>query len=189
MKKLFCDFDDVICENRFVDLVNEFLHTNYKLEDLKEGHDCSDLVKDKETLRELYKFVTESNFYNGAKIKEHCIETLKKLSTEYEIYIISACIVTGFEDLSGVVFKNKFNFIHENLPFINPKNIILTNAKDVVMGDAIIDDRMINLNGDFKTKLLFDCVYNQKISDEELKQKNIIRVKSWKDIEKVLVNN
>lgn len=32
MKKLFCDFDDVICENRIVDLGNEFLHTNYKFE-------------------------------------------------------------------------------------------------------------------------------------------------------------
>lgn len=187
MKKLFCDFDDVICDNKIVDLVNEFLHSNYKFEDLKEGYDCGSLVKDEKTLRELYKYITEKDFYVGATIKEDCVKTLKKLSSEYEIYIISACLVVGFEDLSGIVFKNKFNFILKTLPFINPKNIIFTNSKGVAIGDVIIDDRMVNLNGNFKTKLLFDCDYNQKISDDELKQQNITRVKNWNDIEKVLL--
>lgn len=186
MKKLFCDFDDVICENRIMDLANEFLGTDYKFEDVKEGYDFSNLVSDKQQLKNMYRHVIESNFYIGAKIKKDCVETLKKLQGEYEIYILSACLVVGFEDISGIVFKNKFDFICKTLPFINPKNIIFTSAKGVVAGDAVIDDRLVNLNGNFKTKLLFDCVYNKNISDDELKQKGIVRVHNWKEIEKVL---
>lgn len=187
MKTLFCDFDDVICENTFVDLINNFLNSNYKFEDLKEGYDCSEFVKDKKTLTELYKFVIENNFYNGAKLKPDCERVLKKLQSEYEIYILSACLVEGYEDFSNVIYKNKYDFIRKELPFINPKNLIFTNAKNVVFGDVMIDDRMMNLNGKFKTKLLFDCVYNKKYSDKQLESLDIKRVRNWKDIEQVLL--
>ena len=33
MKKLLIDMDDVICENGFIRMINEFLGTNYRAED------------------------------------------------------------------------------------------------------------------------------------------------------------
>ena len=35
MKKLMIDMDDVICDGGFLTLVNQFLNTNYKIEDVK----------------------------------------------------------------------------------------------------------------------------------------------------------
>lgn len=35
MKKIMIDMDDVICDGGFLSLVNQFLGTNYKKEDIK----------------------------------------------------------------------------------------------------------------------------------------------------------
>ena len=35
MKKIMIDMDDVICDGGFLSLVNQFLNTNYKKEDIK----------------------------------------------------------------------------------------------------------------------------------------------------------
>lgn len=191
MKKLICDFDDVICNNRIVELANEFLGTQYKFEDVGEGYDFSKLVTDKQQLFKLYEYLVKNNFYNGATLKPDCYDVLKELQDDfgYEIYICSACIVVGFEHLSGIVFKDKFDYIHKVLPFVNPKNIIFTNAKGVVQGDVIIDDRLVNLNSNFNVKLLFDCWYNKKYSKEELDAQNVQRVKNWKDIKQILMED
>ncbi len=188
MKKLMCDFDDVICDNKIIDMANEFLGTNFRFEDVGEGYDFSTVVSDEQKLKDLCEYIVTHNFYDGATLKKDCFEVLKELQEKhgYEIYICSACVVVWNEDLSGVVFKNKYDYIRKELPFVNPKNIIFTNAKGVVRGDVMIDDRATNLNGDFKVKLLFDCWYNAKLSEDELKSKNIQRVKNWQEIKKIL---
>lgn len=188
MKKLFCDFDDVICDNKIIDLMNEFLGTNYTFDDIGEGYDASNVVADDNRLRKMYEYVIEKNFYNGATLKKDAYEVLKNLQDNYgyEIYICSACVVVGYEYLSSKVYFDKFNFIYETMPFIKPKNLVFTNAKGVVSGDVMIDDRLVNLNGDFKTKLLFDCHYNRKYTDAELKDMGVTRVRTWKEIESIL---
>ena len=52
-----------------------------------------------------------------------------------------------------------------------------------------IDDRLPNLQGEVKTKLLFDAYHNRTITDEELQIQGVKRVKSWKEIEDILLNN
>ncbi len=185
-----CDFDDVICNNKIVALANKFLGTNYTFEDVGEGYDFSNLVTDKDKAREVCEYVLENNFYIGATLKPNCYNVLKELQEKYgyEIYICSACIVTGYEDMSGVVFKNKFDYICKALPFVNPKNIIFTNAKGVVGGDVMIDDRLTNLNGDFETKILFDCWYNRKFGADELKARGVHRAHDWLEIKDILIN-
>lgn len=189
MKKLICDFDDVICNNKIVDIANKFLGTKYNFEDVGEGYNFSTLVSDEKKLRDLYEYVVKNNFYIGATLKQDCFEVLKELQEKhgYEIYICSACIVIGHEDISGIVFKNKYDFIRKSLPFVNPKNIIFTNAKGVISGDVIIDDRLTNLNGNFKVKLLFDSWYNRKFTPDELKAQKVKSVNNWQEIKQLLI--
>lgn len=52
--------------------------------------------------------------------------------------------------------------------------------------DIRIDDRLLGL-GNAKIKLLFNSWSNNTISEEELKEKNVIRVNGWDDIEKILL--
>lgn len=54
--------------------------------------------------------------------------------------------------------------------------------------DIRIDDKINNLDGS-ETKLLFSTWHNTDISEEELKRDNIVRVNSWYDIEKILLDD
>ncbi len=188
MKKLMCDFDNVICDNKIIEMANKFLGTNYRFEDVGEGYDFSTVILDEKKLKDLCSYIAKHNFYTGATLKKDCFRVLKELQEKYgyEIYICSSCIFDGYEDISGIIFKNKYDYIVKKLPFINPKNFIFTSAKSVVSGDVMIDDRVKNLNGDFKVKLLFDCWYNAKYSQDKLKAQNIQRVSNWQEIKNIL---
>lgn len=190
MKKLICDFDDVICDNKILDLLNEYMKTNFTEQDMTEAYTMDDLFDDQEKIKDAYRYVVDKNIYTGANLKEDAYDVLERMQEkyDYEIFICSACLINGYENLFGKVFMDKYNFITKVLPFVKPQNIILTNAKHVVTGDVVIDDRLINLQGQFKTKLLFDRFTNRQITDEELSNKNVIRVRNWKEIEKILIN-
>lgn len=189
MKKIVCDFDDVICYNTMVDIVNKFLHTNYKMEDFIEGYDASSFVKDSKKLRALQKYILKKNIYKHATLIDGAAEVLKKLQEEhrYEIYICSACMLIGHEDISGPIFEQKYNYILKHLPFIKPQNVIFTSAKDMIHGDVMIDDRLVNLNGKFTTKILFETCYTKKLKKSELEKQGIVKVSNWKQIEKLLI--
>ena len=72
--------------------------------------------------------------------------------------------------------------------FLDPEKIIFTNSKNIFVADVQIDDRLPNLQGPVKLKLLFDSYHNKNISDEELKESNVLRVYNWKEIEHLLKN-
>ena len=72
------------------------------------------------------------------------------------------------------------------MPFIDPGKYIFTQNKDIMNFDIRIDDRLLGL-GNAKIKLLFNSLSNNTISEEELKEKNVIRVNGWDDIEKILL--
>jgi 5'(3')-deoxyribonucleotidase len=57
--------------------------------------------------------------------------------------------------------------------------------KNLIHSDIAIDDRIDNLqNAD--EKYLMNAWHNRKISEEELKEKGIVRVYTWQDILKQL---
>ena len=90
MKKIMIDMDDVICEGGFLSLVNQFLKTNYKIEDIKTYY-VQDVIP-KEKLEEWSKFFNTKNVYDYCKMVKDAYEVLEKLSKKYEIYIASAYI-------------------------------------------------------------------------------------------------
>ena len=72
------------------------------------------------------------------------------------------------------------------LPFINPKKYIFTTNKNLMNFDIRLDDKLENIiNGEIK--LLMNAWHNRNISEDELKEKNVIRVNNWYDIEKILI--
>ena len=83
--------------------------------------------------------------------------------------------------------KYKYEWILENMPYIDPKKIILTGSKDVIMCDIKIDDKVANLKGYGETKLLIDQLHNQKYSFEELEKLGIRRVYDWEQIRSILI--
>ena len=90
--------------------------------------------------------------------------------------------------------KHKYEFLRKELPFINPRNFIFTNAKNIINADVQIDDRLINLkNNNIRIKILFPSYHNKEISDQELIDNNVIRAgydwkTGWNEVEKILLS-
>lgn len=180
-KKLLIDFDDVICENVFLKVVNEFLGTSYKISDFKDYDILAAIPEEKK--KDFEQKIIDVNFYNNVSLIKGAKTALKKLNDKYDIYVCSSCVLLLFPLASGTHFTNKYNFLIKNLPFLDPKKFIFTSSKDVVTGNVLIDDYFGNLErSSAKTKLLFTAYHNKHFTDEELKNKGIIRVKDWEDV-------
>lgn len=185
MKKLIIDLDDTITEKGFIRMVNEFLGTNYNQEDAGTYY-VNDLIP-KERMNEWVEFFEQRNVYDYANIIEGAKETLKKLNEKYDVYIVTAFVFRDKPEISGKIAFDKFNFIIKAFPFLNMRNIVLINNKDMLEADIRIDDSLKKLNGKAEKKLLFTAYHNKNITDEELKNAGVIRVNTWQDIEKELL--
>ena len=190
---ILLDVDEVICFSGFLEAVNVFMGTNYEIDDF-EDYFIDEVVIPKEKFVEFNKFLNKRNLYENAYILPNAIDVIKKLNDFYNIYICSSCInpfdITG----SGKLFKDKYNFLLETLPFIKPEHFIFTSSKHIFKADIQIDDRLSNLDNDVKFKILFPSYHNNDITDEELKQKDVVRAgdnwrNGWAEIEKILLKN
>lgn len=185
-KKILIDVDEVICDSGFLKLMNEFLGTNYKLEDFTEYY-IDDVIGDDNKKQEFYNYFVSKDAYADAIVFDNAHNTLKSLNDKYEIYIYSSCVNPFFVDKAGGEFKKKYDFLIRTFPFLNPYNFIFTGTKNMFKADVQIDDRLNNLKGDIGLKLLYTAYHNKNIGDEELKSNNVIRVNNWKEIEKILL--
>ena len=145
MKRLLIDMDDVICENGFIRMINEFLGTNYKSEDANSYY-VNDLIP-KDKFEEWVKFFEEKNVYDYVNIVKDAPEVIEKLNEFYDIYIITAYIFRDKPEISGNQLKNKFDYLTKNLPFIDPKKFIFLSDKELVDADIRIDDSVDKLKG------------------------------------------
>ena len=184
MKTLMVDMDNVITDSLFLDLINEFLGTSYKHNDL-ENYYLQELIKSQK--EEFWNFVKDKNFYEDAPLFKDCYETLNKLNQIYDLYIVTAYLWNDCLDLSGDNLKNKYYYLREKLPFIDPKKFIFTTNKNIMNFDIRIDDKLENIEK-ADTKLLFTAWHNRNLSDKTLEEKGVIRVNSWKDIKNILLD-
>ncbi|WP_296861935.1 hypothetical protein [uncultured Methanobrevibacter sp.] len=190
-KKILLDVDEVICFSGFLEAVNEFLDTNYTIDDFTDYY-IDEVAIPKERLDEFNQFVASRNAYKNPIMLPDAIKTIERLNSYYDIFICTSC-VNPFDPLeSGETMKKKFLFLMEYLPFINPNNYIFTSSKGLIKGDIIIDDRLPNLDTDIETKILFPSYHNKDISEIELEEKGIIRAgynwrTGWKEVEKILI--
>lgn len=185
MKKLIIDMDDVMCEKGFIKMVNEFLGTNYKQEDANSYY-INDLVPEYKQ-KDWVEFFEKRNVYDYEELTENVQEVIKKLNEKYDVYIVTSYIFRDDPKWAGNMLKNKFDYLQTHFDFIEPEKYIFTTNKDIINADIRIDDSMKKLNGKAEIKLLFTAYHNKNISDEELKNKGVIRVNSWKEIEKILL--
>ncbi len=167
-----------------LELLNEYLETNYKEGDIKEYY-LQDVVPEEKRL-EFCKYLIDNSIYKHASLIDDAKEVIENLNDKYDIYICSAFLVKGAENYCSKLCKDKFDWLQEKLPFIHPEKYIFCNNKSVIKAEIKIDDRISNLQGDCM-KILFDAYHNRAILDENLKKKDIIRARSWKEIEIMLL--
>lgn len=188
MKKIMIDLDETICSPSYLKEVNKYLNTNYKYEDIK-TYFVEDIIEEDKKQDFLDYFYRNVNVYDEAMILPDALGVIEKLSHFYEIYIVSAFVDKRRIKESSIMAKYKYEWILKNMPFIDPKKIVLTGSKDIIMCDIKIDDKVGNLKGYGETKLLMDQLHNQKYSFEELTNLNIKRVYDWQQVEAILLGS
>lgn len=186
MKKIVIDVDEVICNTTFLYYINKFLKSNYKLEDFDTYYLDDIIPKDKK--EDFYDFYMKHDVYEKAELIEGAYEGLKWINENYELYLLSSCIMFNKEKESGKLFMDKYNFIMSKLPYINPERIIFSNVKNMIVADIQVDDRLKHLLGPITEKILFTAYHNRKISEEELMKYNVKRINNWVELIQHLKN-
>ena len=175
--------DEVIVVGKFSNYLIEFLgkvdfdklHSQYR----------QDLIKGKEEeFKTIYKYKNLYKNNNGDYIE--CIEVIKELNEKYDVYIATTYIWKEDVIDAATNLKNKFEYLHYWLPFIDTNNFIFMTDKTKINYDIGIDDRVSNLENCDK-KLLFTEFRNKKLTDNELKAKGIVRVNNWLDVKEELI--
>ncbi len=186
-KKILIDVDEVICDSGFLNMLNEYLNTNYTIDFFKTYYIEEDVMSDENQKLDFYQFISKKNPYEYATIYKGAKETIEKLNEVYDVYICSSCAMNCLKKESGLYFKNKYEFIVENFPYIDINKIILTGSKNIFSADIQIDDKFSHLQSDIPLKLLFTSYHNKNLSKEELQEKNVRRVNNWDEIAKILL--
>ena len=184
-KILLVDFDDTICQSVFLKKVNDFLGTDYKIKQFKEY--LIDSIVPEDRRKEFFDSFFESDPYEKLPLIDGAKDALKKLSEKYDIYVCSSCVMLNSPKSSARLFSSKYEYLIRKLPFLDPKKFIFTSSKQLVKGDVIIDDYFGNLKGDIPQKFLFDSYHNKEKTDEELKERGVVRVKGWKEVCEILL--
>ena len=186
-KSIMIDMDEVIVIGRFSEFLVEFLgkvdfnqlHSQYR----------QDLIKGREEeFKQIYQYKNLYKNDNGDYIEPlpNCIEVMQDLNKKYNVYIETTYIWKENVIDASTNLKNKFEYLHYWLPFIDTNNFIFMTDKTKIRYDIGIDDRLSNLENCDK-KLLFTEFRNKKLTDEELEEKGIIRVNNWLDVKKELL--
>lgn len=188
MKRIMIDLDETICTGGYLEAVNRYLNTNYK-EDEIEDYYVENVMEPEEKERFLDYFYKNVNIYKEVKIIPDSLRVIESLSHHYDIYITTAFVDKRRVVESAVMAQYKYQWIIENMPYIDPKKIVLTGSKDIVMCEIKIDDKVANLKGYGEIKLLLDQPHNQKFTFEELESLGIRRVYDWNQIESILLGS
>ena len=188
-RSIMIDMDEVIVKGRFTEFLDEFLG-GVDFEELN-GFLRQDLIKGKEEeFKKIYQF---KNLYKKdddtfVETLPNCIETIKKLSEYYEIYIVTSYIWKENVIDAAHNLKYKYEYLKYFFPFLDSNNFIFISDKTKMKFDIGIDDRPQNLINCEK-RLLFTEFRNEKLSRLELEKDNIIRVNDWLDVQTLLIEN
>lgn len=191
-KTLLLDIDEVFCFCGFLEAVNEFLGTNYEIDDFTNYY-IDEAAIPKERMEEFNNFIKGKNMYENPFILPGAIEGIRALSEEYDIYVCSSCINPFDIENSGRRFADKYDMLLKYLPFLDPGHFIFTSAKHMFKADVQIDDRLSNFDESIETKILFPSYHNKDITDEELASKGAIRAgydwrEGWANVLNILLS-
>jgi 5'(3')-deoxyribonucleotidase len=191
-KKILLDIDEVVCFSGFLQVLNRFLNANYHIDQFTTYYLEEEVLTDDQKPK-FMEYLSTQNLYEVPDFLPGAIETLERLNEYFDIYVCSSCVNPEDLNSSGRIFQDKYNFLIKYLPFLDPRKFIFTSTKNIFKADIQIDDRIQNLDSDIETKILSPSYHNKNITDEELKEKGILRAgtewrNAWEEAEKILMS-
>ncbi len=180
-KRLMIDMDDVITDGNFKEQIEEFIGS--KIDFKKTGYYLQNALGSRK--EEFFK-KGQLDMYKDAPLKDDAFEIIKKLNEKYDLYIVSSFIIKDAHYQEGNHLKFKIEYLQKKLPFIESKQIIFTDNKELIDFDIRIDDSIRHLSKG-EILLLFDAYHNKELSKEYLATKNIKRVMNWQEVANILL--
>lgn len=126
----------------------------------------SDAFPDKTAV---HRYVFTPGFFRTLPVMEGAVEAVKKLSEDYEIYIVSAAM-----EFPLSLFEKR-EWLAAHFPFISWKNIIFCGDKSIIDTDYLIDDHCKNLDYCKGKAVMFTAGHNANFSHH-------VRVNNWKEV-------
>ena len=193
-KTILIDVDDVICENHFFNIVNEYLTLKgmvplKSLDNFSRPDFENEVFPTDEERHSFSDYYITRDSYEGVNPIDGAVEGIRQLLKKNDVYMVTSCIHYERERDFARQFTDKFKWILDTFPFFPPENIIMVNKKHVFRGDVIIDDRLKNLQGEYPIKILFSSFHNDTVSDQELKEVGAVRAKDWNEIVSIINNS
>lgn len=122
------------------------------------------------------KHVNINGFFRNAPLIDGCVEVLKRLNENYEVFIVSAAM----EFPNSLVEKHAW--MAEHFPFITWEQIVFCGSKLVIKGDIMIDDHYKNLDHFEGQTILFTQPHNDGHDN-----RGHTRVSTWQEIKSLLL--
>ena len=137
--KIGIDLDNTIWElvTPWLALYNQIANDDVQLNDITE-YDIDKFVKSPETLHYILEML---NFWDSVELYEDTAECIHKIlnDEQFELYIVTA---TSYK-----IAADKFRRLFKLLPELNESQLIITQHKEMLDLDVLIDDYECNLVG------------------------------------------
>ena len=128
------------------------------------------------TKEQVFGVIQEDELWRKITPISGSIEVLQKLhDEEHQLYMVTASDYR--------TCKTKVERLLELFPFLDWEHIIITNNKQLVRGDILIDDGPHNLVGGEYFKILFDRPHNRNYDDAA---NGMLRLHTWQEIDSVI---
>lgn len=129
------------------------------------------------TRDQVYAIPRQPGFWGTVKPIPGAAEGLKHLmAAGHEVYIVTASEHHAIQEkMDDLLFRY--------FPFLSWKQVIITDRKQIIRGDVLIDDGIHNLEGGDYVKILMTAPHNR---DYDAEANGMIRVRSWEEIEEVI---
>ena len=130
-------------------------------------------LSDKQIMDELL----DPTIWDEVEPMEGAAEVMQEFIAQgHELYIVTSSEYQTLPDkMDRLLFKR--------FPFLSWHQVVITDHKQLLDGDVLIDDGVHNLIGGNYIKILFDATYNRSFDAEG---NGMIRARNWDEVRKIV---
>lgn len=175
--KILIDLDDTIEHllSAWVDYLNSQYGTSVRQEDITQWD--LQIAFPSLTKEQIHAPLEKDEFWQRVKPMEGAAEAIQCMQKRgYQVYIVTASAYRTIRPkMEQMLFKH--------FPFLTWDNVIVTNHKQIINGDILIDDAPHNLVSGNYVQVLMSAPHNKSFDAEA---NGMIRVSNWDEVTSII---
>ncbi len=176
---ILCDMDDCLCDltGVWINILNQRHGTSITRDDLSVWHVGRALPFKFPSLDEakIYEPLDEIGLFRNLPPIEGSKDSLRKMK-EMGWRVVIVTSLPSVKHNPGMVVKEKCEWVEEHLfGLVEPRDVIITYQKQLIVGDVLIDDGPHNLENYNGNTIAFDRPWNRKLNPTK-------RVMHWRNM-------